>query len=55
MKTGEKYDCANCFHKGQLDVHGRCERCQSSAVMSLSLLELLLGPGAAADLQQVTP
>jgi hypothetical protein len=54
MNHTDTHECANCFHKGALNRHGRCERCDSQAVMSVSLLELLLGPGAGAELEQVT-
>lgn len=32
--AAELWECANCFHKGPLDRHGRCENCNSNAVIS---------------------
>ena len=41
MKTGEQFECGNCYHVGHLDLHGGCEHCHSQAVVSKDLLELV--------------
>lgn len=40
MKTGEQFECGNCYHVGHLDLHGGCERCHSQAVLSIEVLSL---------------
>jgi len=34
MKTGEKFECLDCFAIAPLNQHGRCARCLSDAVIS---------------------
>lgn len=36
----EKFECRNCLHCGPLDVHGYCEHCGSSSVISVEVLSL---------------
>lgn len=36
----EVYECANCFHKVNLDEHGKCALCGSVAVISLHLISV---------------
>jgi hypothetical protein len=40
MHTKEHFECANCFHKWPLDIHGGCEHCHSQAVMSLAVISM---------------
>jgi len=42
MHPKEPYECSNCFHRGPLNEHGRCERCDSQSVMSAHLVEILM-------------
>lgn len=42
MFTGELFECRNCFHAGELNIHGRCEHCDSDAVISQEVIALLL-------------
>ena len=39
MRNGESYQCCNCWNIAVLDVHGRCGRCGSAAVISQELVE----------------
>jgi len=41
MKTGEQFECRNCHHVGDLDLHGGCECCSSQAVVSLEVISLV--------------
>jgi hypothetical protein len=41
VKTGEQFECRDCFHIGSLTVRGECEECGSQAVVSQELLTLL--------------
>jgi hypothetical protein len=36
----ERYECANCYHRDQLDKYGRCQRCGSDAVISLNKINI---------------
>jgi uncharacterized paraquat-inducible protein A len=39
MRNGrEEYQCMGCHYIGGLNVHGRCDRCNSEAVLSQELL-----------------
>lgn len=41
MKTGEQFECLDCYHVGSLDIRGGCEHCHSQAVISAELVSLL--------------
>lgn len=34
----EAYECLDCFHIGEIDVHGHCRTCGSRSVVSLALV-----------------
>ena len=36
----EERECQNCFHTGELNIHGRCENCDSDAVISLARIRI---------------
>lgn len=44
MPPTEAYECGNCYHVGPLNQHGRCEVCDSRAVISAHLVEILVAP-----------
>lgn len=35
----EEFECLDCFLVGTLNVHGRCQRCDSNAVLPFMILE----------------
>lgn len=39
----EIFECRNCFHAGPLNLHGRCQFCDSDSVISHEVIALLLG------------
>lgn len=55
MVPSEQFECANCGHTGELDLHGRCGCCQSLAVMSLEKAEALILRTIAASGYQAVP
>jgi hypothetical protein len=42
MHSSEIFECRNCLHAGPLTIHGRCEHCNSDAVISQEVIALLL-------------
>jgi hypothetical protein len=47
MTDKEQYMCLSCYFVGELDIHGRCTRCQSLSVATteqLQRIDRLLGP-----------
>lgn len=38
----EKFECRDCFHAGPLNIHGRCERCNSDSVISQEVIAIML-------------
>lgn len=43
----EIFECRNCLHAGPLNIHARCEHCDSDAVISQEVIALLLAKDSA--------
>lgn len=41
MNGAEHWECVDCYHRGPLDIHGRCDACKSNNVIAVDLLDLL--------------
>jgi hypothetical protein len=55
MSDKEQYICLSCYFVGELDIHGRCTKCQSLSVATteqLQRIDRLLGPRAGSEVSK---